>query len=127
MRGLRPPGSPAHQKVGVVTALDHRLRVPEPRGGSVSRAAGYEWRLFLGAEAHLYPRTQLAADWPPMVKPWCEEDRPGARRHERSAIGAERLLTPRPAIRCRDCGHKKRAANADALSANGKASRGTTA
>lgn len=110
-----------------MTALDHRLRIPEPRRGSLSQAAGYEWRLFLGAEAHLYPREQREADWPPMVKPWCEENRPGSRRHERSAISAERLLSPQVAIRCTDCGHKKRVANAEARSANGKASRGTTA
>ncbi|MFE5567258.1 hypothetical protein ACFQ68_19905 [Amycolatopsis japonica] len=97
-----------------MTTLKHRIRVPEPRRGSLSRAAQYEWRLFLGAEAHLYPRAQLSADWPPMVKPWCEEKRPAARRHERSAIGAERLLSPRVAIRCPVCGHLKRAANAEA-------------
>jgi hypothetical protein len=101
-----------------VTALDHRPRVPQPRRASLSRAAAYEWRLFLGAEAHLYLREQMApdVDWPPMLRPWCEENRPGFRRHERSAIGAERLLSPPLAIRCEECGHRKRAANAEARS-----------
>lgn len=101
-----------------VTALVHRSRVPRQRGRSLSRVAGYEWRLFLGAEAHLYLCEQLAPDvyWPAMLQPWCEENRPGSRRHERSAISGERLLSPRVAIRCVECGHLRRAANAEARS-----------
>lgn len=94
-------------------------RVPSPRGGSLSRAAGYEWRGFLlSAEAHLYRRAQLAPDvlWPPMLLPWCEENRPEPRRHERGSISRNRIAAPTVAVRCTLCHDLLLAANAEARS-----------
>ncbi|WET78739.1 hypothetical protein P3102_32595 [Amycolatopsis sp. QT-25] len=93
--------------------------VPSPRRGSVSRAAGYEWRGFLlGAEAHLYRRAQLTpgADWPPMLLPWCEENRPEPRRHERGSISRDRIAAPSAKTRCPLCRDLLITANAEARS-----------
>ncbi|MGW4129511.1 hypothetical protein [Amycolatopsis japonica] len=81
-------------------------RVPSPRAASLSRAAGYEWRGFLlSREAHLYRREQLApgVDWPPMLLPWCEENRPEPRRHERGSISRDRIAAPAANARCPLC------------------------
>ena len=88
-------------------------------GRVVSRAAAYEWRMFLG-EAHCYRRSQLAANWPPMLLPWCEEERRCSRRHERPNIGDERIPAPCPGQTCPDCGHLLRAANREALRAQAR-------
>ncbi|MFC9252436.1 hypothetical protein [Amycolatopsis thailandensis] len=90
-----------------------------PRRGSLSRAAGYEWRGFLyGAVAHLYRRAQLApdADWPPMLLPWCEENRPEPRRHERGSISRNRVSAPSTKTRCPLCRDLLIAAKAEARS-----------
>ncbi len=100
--------------MAVVTAS-----VPSPRrtGGLPSQAANYEWRTFLGVEAHLYRRSQLAAAWPPMLTPWCEETRPVPLRHELAGISSTRLPAPTSATSCVECGHLLRAANREALRA----------
>ncbi|WP_410676632.1 hypothetical protein [Amycolatopsis sp. cmx-4-68] len=89
---------------------------PAHTTGASSPAAAYEWRMFLG-EAHCYRRAQLAAAWPPMLLPWCEENRPGPRRHERANISERRVPDPAWAATCRTCGHLLRAANREALRA----------
>ncbi|RSM60496.1 hypothetical protein DMH03_17205 [Amycolatopsis sp. WAC 01376] len=97
----------------------HRARIPSPRSGSLSRAAEYEWHGFLlSAEAHLYLRAQLApdVDWPPMLLPWCEENRPEPRRHERGSISRERIAAPTVKARCPLCRDKLLTANAEARS-----------
>ncbi len=100
-----------------MTALEHQPRVPSPRVGSLSRAAGYEWRGFLlSQEAHLYRRVQMApdVDWPPMLLPWCEENRPEPRRHERGSISRDRIAAPAAKARCPLCHDLLLRANAEA-------------
>jgi hypothetical protein len=94
-----------------MTTLSGRRLLASSAG--ISRASAYEWRWFLG-QAHCYRRDQLAADWPAMLLPWCEEDRPMARRHERPNISDERVPAPAPQAMCPDCGHLLRAANQEA-------------
>jgi hypothetical protein len=97
-----------------VTALDDRPR--HRTGGVVSRAELYEERFFLG-QVHCYRRDQLAADWPPMLLPWCEEDRPAPLRHERANIWTRRVLTAKWIDTCPRCGHLLREANQEAIRA----------
>ncbi|WP_410659496.1 hypothetical protein [Amycolatopsis sp. lyj-112] len=71
----------------------------------MSRAAGYEWRLFAETEAHLYRRALLDPDlyWPPMLLAWCEEERQEPLGHERTAISADRIAAPSATVRCPRC------------------------
>lgn len=85
-----------------MTALDDRA-ARWAGHGVASRAAAYEWRWFLG-EAHCYRRDQLVADWPPMLLPWCEENRTGPRRHERVSISERRVAARAWSATCPDCG-----------------------
>lgn len=84
-----------------MTALEDRPSSRQVPG--IPPAAAYEWRIFLRLEAHCYRRDQLAATYPIMLMPWCEEARPFGLKHERYEIGDTRIAAPHPAWTCPEC------------------------
>ncbi|WP_167369606.1 hypothetical protein [Amycolatopsis orientalis] len=49
-----------------------------------------------------------------MLLPWCEENRPEPRCHERGSIGRDRIAAPSAETRCPLCRDLLTAANAEA-------------
>jgi hypothetical protein len=62
----------------------------------------WEWHGFVDGLAHLYPHAQLVLDWPPLVYPACEQQRPAPLGHDRPSV-TRRPVRPHPSRVCPNC------------------------